>query len=198
MKSHPLRHSPKYFADLREAFKPITRLGRHLSHLIYQARQTTPRRGGQTIQPFETSTTPGLGAGSESEISSGLDPAAAKRAEEDLQDHCEDLIESIEADIRLIAACRQQIESIEADIRLIAACTQQISAPDRAGEARDLAEKASAAMTRVKQQERDFEASVLNLASGSTANPARTDVVLQDLRYRAAHAFNAADRAWAG
>lgn len=181
MKSHPLRHSPKYFADLREAFKPITRLGRHLSHLIYQARQTTPRRGGQTIQPFETSTTPGLGAGSESEISSGLDPAAAERAEEDLQNHCEDLIESIEADIRLIAACRQQI-----------------SAPHRAGEARDLAEKASAAMTRVKQQERDFEASVLNLASGSTANPARRDVVLQDLRDRAAHAFKAADRAWAG
>ena len=181
MKSHPLRHSPKYFADLRHAFKPITRLAGQLSHLIHQARQTAPRPDGPAIHPLETGAAQNLGAASESEISSGLDPAARERAEEDLQNQCEDLIESIEADIRLIAACRQQI-----------------SAPHRAGEVRDLAEKASAAMTRVKQQERDFEASVLNLASGSTANPARRDVVLQDLRDRAADAFKAADRAWAG
>lgn len=53
MKSHPIRHSPKYFAAFAHAFKPITQLPTKLVRLTQQARlhgMAHQRRANTTVQ----------------------------------------------------------------------------------------------------------------------------------------------------
>lgn len=45
MKSHPIRYSPKYFADFTDAFKPVAKVGTKLNKLVQQARKGVTRTG---------------------------------------------------------------------------------------------------------------------------------------------------------
>lgn len=164
MKSHPVRHSPTYFSDIKAAFKPISKLAGKLSNLVQQARQSYPPHSKPAIKAVAAEIQP---------------PEQLFTAEEDLQNQCEDLIEAIETDVRLITKCRQQIHSADSS------CNFQ-----------ELAEKAAGAMERIKQRERLLDDAVAGMAGQFNVTPARKDVILQDLRDRAADAFTKADRAW--